>query len=149
MTSRTIDISEVSSTSEYCSYPMWTIPGTGDGRCDWNIGCPMVPEAKCDDVEVIGKGETCNIACLNNPEWIETWECVGGEEWVRLNEDADCLRDIRVDEPDDEVVIVLPDDVIVDGPDDILVDVPGDEGSHSVALTLSSIATYLIALSLY
>ena len=170
MTSRTVDISTVASASDYCSYPMWTIPGTGDGRCDWNIGCPMVPEAKCDDVETIAKGDTCNIACLNNAEWIETWECVGGEEWVRLNEDADCLRDIREDEPDDviidepdDVIIDVPDDVVIDVPDDIpdvpddipdvpddiLVDVPGDEGSGSVALSLSSIAASLIALSLY
>ena len=122
---RTVDVSGITSFAEYCTYPMWTIPGTGDGRCDWNIGCPMVPEDKCNDVEVIEKGDTCLVACLNNPNWTETWVCVGGETWERQGDEMDCLRD----------------------PDDVVTNPPGESGS--LALALSTVATGLIALSLY
>ena len=73
----------------FCSYPMWTNPGTGsEGRCDWE-DCPMLPEEKCDDIYGTFEEEQCTVYCRNNPSQTEVWECAGDETWELVSEPAD------------------------------------------------------------
>ena len=70
------------SANAFCNYPMWGIPGTGsEGRCDHEDGCPMLPEAYCNDIYGVTQDEECTVYCRGNPDKTETWECVGEDEW--------------------------------------------------------------------
>jgi len=79
-----------SSGSTLCSYPMWTIPGTGtDERCDFDE-CPMRPEPACDGIYGVVGGDTCEVNCAENPDLTETWECIGNETWERKSDAVEC-----------------------------------------------------------
>jgi len=76
----TCECEETTTTSQigsaFCSYPMWTIPETGDpnGRCDWD-SCPKVIDSACDDIYGVFQGEQCTVHCADGTPGSETYTC--------------------------------------------------------------------------
>merc|ERR1740121_263903 len=79
----------------FCSYPMWAIPGVGtERRCDNREGCPLriAPESEhnCQGVYGIMGGESCTVACANDPTRKTEYKCTGWEEFSLVGPKLDC-----------------------------------------------------------
>jgi len=81
--------------SGFCSYPMWFLPGVGtEHRCDHDEGCPLriaeESEADCLGVYGVMGGQSCTVACKNDPARKTTFTCTGWEGFERTGPALDC-----------------------------------------------------------